>query len=216
MSKTLFTLCLTFCAFSLAQTVPFAPGQSLEPGFYMVERILDGDGFTIIVDGVERSVRPIGIDAPEKRGNEPYNKEATAFLTDLLTGQAVYIAPGVDSVDDFRRALGYVSLAGRDVALLVAQAGWARVDTHSPNDTFAELYAAAVAGARAAHKGMWVDAPDSRRKWRCSSFKTQAEAQAFFEAAQTTMKRDGFGLDANKNGEACERLPKGNAVAYGH
>lgn len=45
--------------------------------------------------------------------------------------------------------------------------------------------------------------------YNCSDFSTQPEAQAFFEKVGGT-KNDVNRLDGNKDGEACESLPKGN------
>lgn len=206
MLKTFLTLTLTLMlTLASAQTQLFKPGESLPAGDYEVSRILDGDGFTIIVNGVERSVRLIGIDAPEKRGNEPFNKEATAFLTDLLVGQIVYITPGVQPTDRFGRALGYVSLDGKDVALQVAQVGLADSLTMEPNTRRADLYAAAVEGAKSTKKGMWRDLTGRFGNRNCNAFKTQAQAQAFFEGARPG---DLHGLDRDNDGVACGRLSK--------
>lgn len=211
---TLLTLTLMLTLAS-AQTVPFKPGESLPAGEYEVFRTLDADTISVIASGVERSVRFIGVDAPSlKRPVEPYGAESTAFVRNLLAGQTVYIMPGVAPVDRFGRALGHVSLEGRDVALTVAQAGYAEEMTISPNDTFAPLYTAGVAGAKAAKKGMWRDAPESRRKWRCSSFGTQAEAQAFMGGSTLPGEPDPQNLDRDNDGRACQSLPKGRLLTF--
>ncbi len=190
-----------------AQTVPFEPGESLPAGDYKIDRIIDGDGLVVTLDGVQRSVRLIGIDARELRPLEPFAKEAKQFLADLLTGQTVTIIPGTEPVDRFGRALGYVSLQGRDVALTVASQGFADQMTLEPNSQFKALYKAAVAGAQAARKGMWQGEPYSTRKWRCNDFQTQAAAQSFFDGAKTEESRDAYRLDRDGDTVACESLP---------
>jgi hypothetical protein len=46
-------------------------------------------------------------------------------------------------------------------------------------------------------------------EYNCDDFSTQAEAQAFFEKAGGT-GNDTNRLDGNKDGQACESLPKGS------
>ncbi len=157
MIKLLACLLTIISAFCFAQTQPFAPGQSLPAGKYTVTRAIDGDTVEITVEGVKRSVRTIGTNSPER--GQPYYAEAKQFLADLVTNQIVTVVPGVEPVDRFGRVLGYVLLEEHDVALMVAQAGFAQVLTVRPNDAFSDIYKVAVAGARAARKGIHANAP---------------------------------------------------------
>lgn len=62
---------------------------------YPVTRIIDGDTVEIRHDGRLRSVRLIGVDTPETvhptQNDQPYGKEATAFISNLLIGESVYL-----------------------------------------------------------------------------------------------------------------------------
>ena len=85
---------------------------------YRVSRVVDGD--TIVVVGQPTktgiptiTVRLIGVDTPEtvhpSKPVEHYGKEASAFLTNLLKGEKVYLRPEGEKLakDKYGRALAY-------------------------------------------------------------------------------------------------------------
>ena len=174
---------------------------------YPVTRIIDGDTVVLNIDGVDESTRLIGINTPETRRAEFYAAEATAFARELLEGKEVRLEYGPERRDKFGRVLAYVYINNKDLSLLLAQAGMAEVYTVAPNDARAPLYKAAVAGAKSTHKGMWSTMSGKRYDRNCSDFSTQDEAQAFFVAAQTTV-RDVHRLDSDADGVACAALPR--------
>lgn len=207
LKTTLLTLTLTLTLAS-AQTVQFAPRDSLPAGEYAVTKIIDGDTLIVTVDGVRRSVRIAQVNTPEMRPIQPYAQEATDLARSLLGGTTVSLAPAEPPTDRFGRALAYVTLEdGRDLSMVLAQAGLAELYQGALPSELTPLYKAAVAGAKASKKGMWTDAPDSSRKWRCSDFQTQTEAQSFFEGVSLPGKPDAYRLDRNFNGKPCESLP---------
>lgn len=196
-----------------AQTQPFPPGESLPYGTYLVERVIDGDTFVVTYEGVQRSVRVIGVNTPELHPPQSYAVEATQFTRNALNGRSVELVPGEDPTDRFARALAYVtvpssSLGDRDLALDLAMGGFAVLDIRPPNVLHAKLYAAAVQGAVSVRKGMYAASPGPFVDRNCGYFKTQEEAQAFFSGAVTYVKRDPHGLDPDRNGLACQNLPR--------
>lgn len=200
------TLMLTLAS---AQTVPFKQTESLPAGDYDVTRVIDADSLVITVDGVQRSIRIAEVDAPEMRPKAPYAKEATDLARGLLTDTTVYLAPTEPPIDRFGRALAYVTLEdGRDLSMVLAQAGLAELYADAPPSQFTPLYKAAVAGARSSRKGLWSSL-NSPRKWRCNDFQTQAEAQSFFDAVALPGKPDVYRLDRDRDSRACQGLPTG-------
>lgn len=66
--------------------------------------------------------------------------------------------PVADSVDRFGRQLAYVSVDGRDVALLLVQEGMAEAwyPASEPQPTRYSAYRVAESAAKAAHTGLWA------------------------------------------------------------
>lgn len=190
---------LILCLFSVASA------QEL----YAVVRIIDGDTIVVDVDRVQERVRLIGVDTPSiypRSRTQPYGPEAAAFVAEQLAEQRVELEPGERERDRFGRLLAYVRLSdGRDLSLLLAQAGLAEELTIEPDTRYQPLYAAAAAGARSAGKGLWSVSPTSFHDRNCRSFRTQDEAQAFFEGAGPG---DSHRLDPNRDGVACQNLPQ--------
>ena len=172
-------------------------------GYVWVTRVVDGDTVVADYQGREERIRLIGIDTPEVKGDQPFNKEATAFVTALLQ-QPIKIIPGepYSLRDRFERLLAYLQLEdGRDVSLLLAQSGFAKPLTIAPNDRYSALYTSAALGAASVGKGIWAGTQFIDRN--CSDFPSQAVAQAFFDGAGPG---DRHRLDGNKDGVVCESL----------
>lgn len=129
-----------------------------------VVRVVDGD--TIVVTtagGTEHTIRLIGVDTPETvRPNSPvecFGPEASAYLTDLLTGQAVTLTsdPSQDDQDRYGRLLRYVSLEdGTAVNAALIEHGYGREYTY--RTAYAEQlhHRELEAAARAAGAGLWA------------------------------------------------------------
>ncbi len=126
----------------------------------VVSEVIDGD--TIVVDS--EHVRVIGIDTPEiAHGDEPaacYGAEAARFVRAAVGGRRVELVVGAEPRDRFGRLLADVRpsdgpLAGRDLASVVAERGFARTLAIAPNDHAAVPLARLVAEARRARRGLW-------------------------------------------------------------
>ena len=213
---TLFVLTLSFFA-SAQRTVPLAPDESLPPGVYDVVRNIDADTLVISHEGIARSVRVIGIDAPELRPLEPFAREAAALTATLAApGTQVYLMTDEETVDRFGRALAYVMLPNRmDLGLWLLATGSARAVSVPPNTRMAAIYDAAADGARSMRKGLWAGLPGRFADRNCSSFTSYETAQAFFLAAQTETVRDAHRLDPDRDGRACQNLPRSQPPGTG-
>lgn len=106
--------------------------QSVEGGrryAVRVERVYDGDTFETQTG---QRIRLLGIDAPEVahgvKPAEPYSRESTDWLRELVDGSVVTIEEGVVATDRYGRTLAWVFLPdGRLVSELALATGNARL-----------------------------------------------------------------------------------------
>lgn len=122
-----------------------------------VAQVLDGDTL-VLADG--RQVRLIGINAPElgKDGapDEPFAREAHAFLTALLAGQRVTLVLDEEHTDRHGRLLAHAYLPdGRNVQEKLLRQGLAFLVAVSPNLSRLSAYREAEEEARRARRGVW-------------------------------------------------------------
>jgi micrococcal nuclease len=142
--------------------LPAAPSATAETA--AVVRVVDGD--TLVIDrgnGAER-VRLVGVDTPETVApNAPvecFGPEASAYLTDLLSGATVRLDqdPSQGDTDRYGRLLRYVWVptddgAWNSVEALLLSGGFAEPyrDSHSRKAGFDVL----GAEAQTAGRGLW-------------------------------------------------------------
>ena len=133
-----------------------------------LQQVIDGDTITLYSNLGPRTVRLIGIDAPELDTREPLGSYAAERMRQLLpTGSQVWVETDLALTDLYGRLLGYVYAedpdgdwqAGphrlRQLNLQMLEQGWARTLEIAPNNTYADLYAAAEVRARGAGLGIW-------------------------------------------------------------
>lgn len=197
----------------------------------VIERVVDGDTVEVDYYGLTVDVRLIGVDTPEVfGGTEPYGPEASAHTkAQLPPGTRVWLERGADERDRYGRLLAYVwTLDGALFNQKLLAGGFGEVLIIGNNTRYEERFRQAQARAQAEGMGMWgiEDSPteegatasadegtdtyqepyDPQGPDRdCGDFKTQAEAQAFFEAAGGPAQ-DPHRLDSNSDGVACESL----------
>jgi len=133
----------------------------LEPNAVVVF-VVDGDTVEFDIDGVQESVRFIGIDTPEKIGGfrdaECYGDEASARMRELLApGDEVYLELDVEARDRFDRLLAYVYRADDALFLnqLMVTEGWAAALAFEPNTLYSDIFDRAESDARRAGLGLW-------------------------------------------------------------
>ena len=136
-----------------------APTSSLrEVGMGRVVKIIDGDTYDILIEGIQTRIRMDGIDAPER--GQAYSQVSKDYLGRLCDGQTVRLE--VKSKDRYGRTVARSYLAGnREVGAEMIRAGMAwHYKKYSDDSELARL----EVEARQARKGLWAD-PNPIAPW---------------------------------------------------
>jgi endonuclease YncB( thermonuclease family) len=121
-------------------------------------RVVDGDTLEVSGPDGERTVRIVGINAPESA--ECFGELATDALAELVKDQALVLVADRSDVDRFGRALRYVeTIDGVDVGAELVAGGFAIARRYPPDDARADFYARLQREAQDARRGLW--APDA-------------------------------------------------------
>lgn len=105
---------IVFLVYKTTHIQKILPAQIVQPGFYKVIEVYDGDTFSIDMNGKTERVRMIGVDTPETHHpNRPvqcYGPEASSYTKQLLNGEAVRLEadPTNQNRDRYDRLLRYV------------------------------------------------------------------------------------------------------------
>lgn len=123
---------------------------------YPVVKVVDGDTVHVLVDGVDETVRIVGINTPET--DECWGSEATQAATRLLDGTSVVLIadPTQADRDRYGRLLRYVVLPdGTDFGLRMISDG--NADEYTFDNAYAhqQAYRDADAAAAAGGRGLW-------------------------------------------------------------
>jgi len=129
--------------------------------------VADGDTITVLdADKVQHKIRLIGIDAPEKK--QPFGNRSKQNLSDMVFNKTVTVE--TDKRDRYGRELGKVLAGSKDVNLEQVRAGMAwhyKAYERTQTATDRQDYAGAENAAKAAKRGLWVDAdPTPPWEWR--------------------------------------------------
>ena len=105
---------------------------------YEVTRVIDGDTIVVNYNGVQETVRMIGIDTPEsvhpdKSKNTDAGFAASEFTTAHLTGEKVKLEFDVQQRDQYGRLLAYVYKDGEMFNKKLLMTGYAEIATYPPN-----------------------------------------------------------------------------------
>ena len=141
-------------------------------GSLKVFRVTDGDTITVRDGRIEKTIRLVGIDAPEvshkkRKPSQPFAQAATKHIAGMVLNKNVEIKEY--GQDRYGRVLAVVFLDGKNVNLEMVKAGYAEVYRGTPAPGFDSApYWKAEEEARAAKKGMWAqgDKYVSPREWR--------------------------------------------------
>lgn len=123
--------------------------------------VIDGDTIKVNIDGKEETVRLLLIDTPElhhpRHGEQPFGKEAKAFVVELLEGATVELEQDVtNGPDKYGRLLYYVYANGVSVQEQLLQQGLARVAyIYVPNVKYVDRYRAIQEQAQKEGVGIW-------------------------------------------------------------
>ena len=135
------------------------------PTLYPVVRVIDGDTIVIDKDGMDETVRFIGIDTPEtvhpSKPVQCFGQEASRVTKEWLEGRSVSleIDPVEGERDKYRRLLGYVY---RDDGLFVnlepIRQGYAYEYTYNLPYQYQAEFQNAELEARTEEAGLWSSA----------------------------------------------------------
>ena len=145
-----------------------------------VASVTDGDTLVVTSDAGPRTVRLIGIDAPEPGQTSSvglgHAAQATAFLSvQLPAGTLVWLELDTGEIDTYGRLLAYVYVEDpvgewligdtrvAQANLAIVEAGLAAPLSVPPNFAYEHLYQQAAERARREAVGMWSGAPQPRR-----------------------------------------------------
>jgi len=129
---------------------------------YPVLKVVDGDTVKIDYEGLETTVRLIGVDTPEtvhpSKPVEAKGIEASNFTKNLLEGESIYLRFDGNRTDKYGRLLAYLYRApdGLFVNLEIVRQGYGHAYTAFPFKHL-ELFRAYERRAREAGKGLWGD-----------------------------------------------------------
>lgn len=131
--------------------------SQLGPDQALVTRVIDGDTIEVETQGQTYTVRYIGIDTPETRGEvEPYGQEATEANRRLVEGKVVRLEKDVSETDRFGRLLRYVYVGEVMVNADLVRLGYAVVSTYPPDVKYADIFLSLEQEAREAGSGLWA------------------------------------------------------------
>lgn len=118
------------------------------------DRSLDGDSIYVTLEDRRREeVRLIGVDAPEK--SMPHANDARTFLRKAIAGKQLRIVAGPEAMDAFQRRLGWVTVDGKSVNVMMIEQGFAAVYVIPPNTRWTDDLLAAQRKAYDARRGIW-------------------------------------------------------------
>ncbi len=136
-----------------------APRQPPAGQAARVVQVIDGDTLDVVVEGVEHTVRLLGIDAPElddTGGQAALAEQAREALAALVGDGAVILNTDGEPLDDTGRLLRHVMRADVVLSVELARQGWVRSREYAPNALFRDAIAEAQHEARAAARGRWA------------------------------------------------------------
>lgn len=127
---------------------------------YKVVRVVDGDTIKVNFNGIEESLRMIGIDTPESvhpdgSKNTEAGKIASEYTKSMIEGKEVTLEFDVQERDKYGRLLAYVWLGNTMFNKTLLQEGYAQVSTYPPNIKYVNDFVALERIARENKKGLW-------------------------------------------------------------
>lgn len=133
----------------------------IQPGYYTVDRFVDGDTISVNMNGRSEKVRLIGVDTPEThKPNTPvqcYGPAASAFTKNTIGSQKVRLQadPLSSNRDKYNRLLRYVYLPdGNNLNALIIATGNGFYYPYFPFEK-AEEFSKLQETAKATGKGLW-------------------------------------------------------------
>lgn len=128
---------------------------------YKIMRIIDGDTLVATKNGVEETIRLIGVDTPEifvngQQINDPQAIAALEYAKASLTGRYAELELDIDERDQYGRLLAYIWLDGIMLNKVLLENGIAKVATYPPNVKYLNEFTALESIARDKKLGVWA------------------------------------------------------------
>ncbi|MGH7196333.1 MAG: thermonuclease family protein [Candidatus Saccharimonadales bacterium] len=145
-----------------AITNPPIPESPVQPGYYRVTEVADGDTFTVDMNGASERIRLIGVDTPETHHpSSPvqcFGPEASEFTKRTVEGKPVRLEadPIGNNRDRYNRLLRYVYLTDGTLLnqkLITEGYGFAYLSFQFQKQAD---FAASQADAQDAKRGLWA------------------------------------------------------------
>lgn len=128
---------------------------------YSVSRVVDGDTIDVLIDGVVKRIRLIGVNTPEtvdpNSPQECFGKEASDYMKNLLSGKSVSLEEDQSQgdKDKYDRLLRFVFLEGENINLKLINDGYAYEYTYNVPYKYQTEFKAAQKDAEANGRGLW-------------------------------------------------------------
>lgn len=195
----------------------------------LVIKVIDGDTIKLVNGEV---VRYIGIDTPEtvhpSKPVQCFGHEASQKNKELVEGKMVRLEKDISERDKYGRLLRDVWVGDIFVNEYLVRQGYAQVYTYPPDVKYQDLFLQAQREARENNRGLWgacmaEPIPTSSKPpegspsdcssniYNCSDFQYQEDAQYVFEYCGG-VGNDVHRLDSDKDGIACESLPRKGSI----
>jgi len=131
---------------------------------YPVVKVVDGDTFSVDIDGVVQTIRLIGLDTPEtvhpSKPVECFGQEASNKAKQILSGQKVELEqdPTQGELDKYGRLLAYTYLEnGTLFNKMMIEEGYGFEYTYNIPYKYQSEFQLAEDQARILKKGLWAD-----------------------------------------------------------
>ena len=136
------------------------PEQSPDSLSYDVISAIDGDTLLISIDGIETTVRLIGINAPESvhpdaEKNTEEGEQASLWLKQYIAGKRVKLEYDQELNDRYGRTLAYVYVDNMMLEDVLLTMGLARTLTMEPNTRYQHHFEMLEKEARDSGSGFW-------------------------------------------------------------
>ena len=136
------------------------PEQSPDSLSYDVISAIDGDTLLISIDGIETTVRLIGIDAPESvhpdaEKNTAEGEQASLWMKQYIAGKRVTLEYDQELNDRYGRTLAYVYVDNMMLEDALLTMGLARTLTMEPNIRYQHHFEMLEKEARDNGSGFW-------------------------------------------------------------
>jgi endonuclease YncB( thermonuclease family) len=138
--------------------------DELEPDFMArVERVIDGDSFSVKSRGKKLQVRLWGVDTPEWQ--QGFSQEAKSFSRQQIQGRQVKITQ--KGWDKYGRLVALVEVDGESLSELLLREGLAWVHIYYCHEPICEEWRQLERLARTARRGLWQEKePVPPWKWK--------------------------------------------------